>query len=94
MPKLLARLLTIAVLMPTTSPRMFSSGPPELPGLIAASVCKTACDRPEATGKGRPIALMTPAVTVWARLNGLPIAITQSPGCICSESPNLATGSS
>ncbi len=26
-------------LMPTTSPRMFTSGPPELPGLIAASVC-------------------------------------------------------
>ena len=26
------------VLMPTTSPRAFTSGPPELPGLIAASV--------------------------------------------------------
>ena len=28
----------IAVLMPTTSPSASSSGPPELPGLIAASV--------------------------------------------------------
>ena len=31
-------LLMIAVLMPITSPRTLSSGPPELPGLIAASV--------------------------------------------------------
>ena len=30
--------LAIALLMPITSPRMFTSGPPELPGLIAASV--------------------------------------------------------
>ncbi len=30
--------LAIAVFMPTTSPRAFESGPPELPGLIAASV--------------------------------------------------------
>jgi hypothetical protein len=30
--------LKIAVLMPTTSPRRFSSGPPELPGLMDASV--------------------------------------------------------
>ena len=28
----------IAVLMPITSPARFRSGPPELPGLIAASV--------------------------------------------------------
>jgi hypothetical protein len=28
----------IAALMPTTSPRMLNSGPPELPGFIAASV--------------------------------------------------------
>ena len=30
--------LKIAVFMPITSPREFKSGPPELPGLIAASV--------------------------------------------------------
>ena len=28
----------ISVLMPMTSPRVFSSGPPELPGLMEASV--------------------------------------------------------
>ena len=27
------------VLTPTTSPRMLTSGPPEFPGLIGASVC-------------------------------------------------------
>ncbi len=31
-------LVKIIVLMPMTSPRRFRSGPPELPGLIAASV--------------------------------------------------------
>jgi len=31
-------LLAIALLIPITSPRMLTSGPPELPGLIAASV--------------------------------------------------------
>ena len=38
MPRLLGLSLTIAVLIPMTSPRRLSSGPPELPGLIAASV--------------------------------------------------------
>ena len=45
------------------------------------------------TWNGRLVALMTPTLTVCARLNGLPIAITQSPGCICDESPNFASGS-
>ena len=30
----------IAVFTPTTSPAMLNSGPPELPRLIAASVCR------------------------------------------------------
>jgi hypothetical protein len=34
----LRALVMIAVFIPMTSPRTFSSGPPELPGLIAASV--------------------------------------------------------
>ena len=36
---------------------------------------------------------MTPTVTVWPRPNGLPIAMTQSPCCICDESPNFASWS-
>ena len=79
----------MAVLMPITSPRTFSSGPPELPGLIAASVCSTCAERPLATVNGRSRPLITPTLTVWSRPNGLPIASTQSPGCICAESPNL-----
>ena len=84
----------IAVLMPTTSPRTLSSGPPELPGLMAASVWSMSCERPSVMGKGRPMALITPTVTVCARSNGLPMAITQSPGSICAESPNFASASS
>ena len=43
---------SMAVLMPMTSPRLFSSGPPELPGLIAASVwIMLAMGRPLAEGK-------------------------------------------
>ena len=38
-PMVLAPLM-IAALMPTTSPFMLKSGPPELPGLIEASVCR------------------------------------------------------
>ena len=77
-----ARSLRMAVLMPTTSPRTLSSGPPELPGLMAASVWSMLTLRWGATGNGRPRALMTPTVTVWLKLNGLPIATTKSPGCI------------
>ena len=33
-------LVAMALFMPMTSPRMLTSGPPELPGLIGASVCR------------------------------------------------------
>ena len=85
----------IAVLMPMTSPRMLSSGPPELPRLMAASVWMYSRSRP---GIGlscvstRPTALTTPTVTVFENENGLPIAMTQSPAAICAESPNFASG--
>jgi len=62
----LRALVMIAVLIPMTSPRRFSSGPPELPGLIAASVCSMSFDRPSVTRNARDVALMTPTVTVWS----------------------------
>ena len=93
MPRLLGRSLTIAVLMPMTSPRRFSRGPPELPGLMAASVWMTRWGLPGTWRNGLPTALTTPTVTVCPRSKGLPMAITQSPGRIWSESPNVATGS-
>ena len=67
--------------MPTTAPSASSSGPPELPGLTAASVCTT-----PVVGK------QTPGASIWrsswettpveseARFsNGLPITATGSP---------------
>ena len=80
----------MAVLTPITSPARFTSGPPELPWLMAASVCRKRCqwDRP-----GRAVALMIPAVTVRSRPKGLPMARTQSPRLMPSELPSLAVAS-
>ena len=76
--------------MPTTSPSRLSSGPPELPRLIATSVWM----------KGtyccwlvlRPLALTMPAVTDCSKLNGEPIATTHSPGFSTLLSPSLSVG--
>src|SRR5438128_2101806 len=81
---------TIAVLMPITSPCMFTSGPPELPGLIAASVWRKSSNGPWPIW--RALALMIPAVTVACRPNGDPTASTQSPTWTRSESPTAAAG--
>ena len=54
----------IAVLTPMTSPRDLTSGPPELPGLSAASVwMMSSISRPDCARSDRPSALTTPAVT-------------------------------
>ena len=86
--------------MPTTSPARSTSGPPELPGLIAASVWMAgyvvswpAC--PSASGAlptdtGRFRALTMPLVTVASRPNGEPIATTFSPTATCVERPIVA----
>src|ERR1700681_3997637 len=57
---------TRKVLMPTTSPWTLTSGPPELPGLIAASVWMNwpGERRSAAKGLGRFNALTMPRVTV------------------------------
>ncbi len=76
-----------------TLPCASSSGPPELPGLIDASVCRalmydallSALPSLEATG--RFLALMMPVVTVLDRPNGAPMAIVESPTATLSESP-------
>ena len=47
----------MAVLTPITSPRELTSGPPELPGLSAASVCSTSSiSRPDCARSERPSA--------------------------------------
>src|SRR4028119_1211487 len=70
--------LMMAVLMPMTSPWMLHSGPPLLPGLMAASVWIISVNWNAApslvggTGMVRPTAETTPTVTVLAWANGLP----------------------
>ena len=74
--------VSICELMPITSPASFSSGPPELPGLIGASVCSTlSIVKPFGAVIWRCSAEITPVVSVRSRSNGLPIASTGSPTC-------------
>ena len=83
----------MAVLMPITRPRLSSSGPPLLPGLSAASVWITLSTRwPVMLRKVRPRALITPAVTVESKPNGLPIATTSWPTRRPADSPSCACG--
>ena len=80
--------------MPTASPSRFSRGPPELPGLMAASVCMKSWksrSRPRAR-RWRPLALTMPNVTVWLRPKELPMAKTHSPTSSASESASLMKG--
>src|SRR4051794_26727273 len=71
----------ICELMPITRPAASSSGPPELPGLMAASVCTApGIEKPLGASISRPSAETMPVVTVPERPNGEPIAIAASPG--------------
>ena len=89
-------MLRIAVLMPITAPVESTSGPPELPGLIAASVwmasiTASASDSPASSRTGRSSALTMPWVTVPARPSGEPMAITASPTASPADDPIAAT---
>ena len=81
----------IAVLMPIRLPAASTSAPPELPGLIAASVwmkfSKVLMPRPV-----RPRAETMPLVTVCPTPNGLPMASTTSPTRSASEEPKPIAG--
>ena len=89
----------IEELTPMTSPSAFTSGPPELPGLIAASVWimsaySTSSPLPRIS---RPTPLITPVVTVasvfWSwKPEGFPIAIAGSPMNRSDEIPSGAGG--
>ena len=84
----------MAVLTPITSPWALSKGPPELPGLIAASVWRksTRLSAEPTWELLRPLALIIPVVTVLSSPKGLPMAIAHSPTCRASESPKLTIG--
>src|SRR6266567_1873063 len=83
--------VAMAVLMPMTRPAVSTSGPPELPGLIAASVwiaseivdCRSLL-------RSRCTALTMPAVTVPSRPSGLPMARTVSPTWTSALGANVA----
>ena len=79
--------------MPTTLPFRSTSGPPELPGLMAASVwiaSKTAWLfwSPEVTG--RATLLTMPEVTVSDSPSGAPTATTAWPTTRLADLPNVA----
>ena len=82
----------IRAFIPITFPYMSRSGPPELPGLMAASVCMTpANEKPRVpAGSERPDALIMPLVSVNSRPNGLPIAATSWPTSASALSPSRA----
>ena len=87
----------MAVFMPMTLPDMSTSGPPELPGLMAASVWMNFWNclaRPEASRSSmeRFLAETMPAETVCERPKGLPMARTQSPTCAPSRVAELDGG--
>ena len=83
----------IMVLMPTSLPVMSTSAPPELPGLMAASVWMNTCVSDCAISV-RASAEMMPLVTVWPTPNGLPMASTRSPTSSLSLSANSRNGKS
>jgi hypothetical protein len=61
----------IMVLMPITSPREFSSGPPELPGLMAASVWIASSIGAPSEPRMSRMELMMPRVMVPLRPKGI-----------------------
>ena len=66
---------SICALIPITRPAASSSGPPELPGFRAASVCSAPLiANPFGAVMSRFRAETTPVVSVRSRPKGLPIA--------------------
>ena len=78
----------MAVFTPMSLPAESSRGPPELPGLMAASVwIASAISRPALVGKRRPNALTTPVDRLRDSPKGLPIANTACPIFRLAERP-------
>ncbi len=76
--------------MPTTSPCRLNIGPPELPVLIAASVCTTCIGTPLTTPSISSRPLTWPTVRLWLSPNGAPTTTISSPTSSWSESPSFA----
>jgi hypothetical protein len=87
----------IAELTPITLPFMSSSGPPEFPGLIAASVwiaLMKLWSLPSPADTGRFRAETMPLVTVASSPSGAPTAMTPSPTTTSLDAPNCSGGTS
>ena len=83
----------MAVLMPITSPRASTSGPPELPGFSSTSVWMMfSISLPFWLRSDLPNAEMTPAETVFWKPKGLPMPKANCPTRRLSELPSLAVG--
>ena len=78
---------TMAVFTAITSPSRLKVGPPELPGLIGASICRKSSNGP--APMSRPRADTIPAVTELPSPNGLPAARIQSPTSTARLSPHF-----
>ena len=79
--------------MPTTRPSAFTRAPPELPGLMAASVWMQSTIKPVSllvTGRFKAETYPTVTLELNWRPPGLPMAITISVTCRSSELPNSA----
>lgn len=82
----------MAVLTPCRLPLTSISAPPELPGLMAASVWMK-FSKLLMPSWLRPSAETMPLVTVWPTPKGLPMASTWSPTWSSSELPSTIAGS-
>ena len=84
----------IWALMPITVPRASRSGPPELPGFMAASVwIASSMVYWFGASMGRPMPLTMPDVALMPTSRGLPMAMTGSPTPTASESPSVSGSS-
>ena len=83
----------LALVMPMTSPYRLKRAPPELPELMAQSVCiRSIVPVPERV-ISRSLALMEPVVREKVSSpSGLPMATTPSPTFMFSESPRITGG--
>ena len=79
----------IWVLIPITRPSASTSGPPELPGLMAASVCTMSTP---STTRSTPLTM--PAVTDCSSPKGLPSATASCPTRSSAPRASSATGRS
>ena len=77
-----------------SSPRVLTSAPPELPGLMAASVWIKLSMLLAPAPRVRAFAEIIPAVTVDVKLKGFPIASTHSPSFRSLLSPIVIAGRS